>query len=107
MTKSYENKIDTFQTSINAMMIQGERSLLSYTPYNKDFRDKVKGQIIEEYIDYLQSKIKDATKFTKAYNITIRISYKNPDMNKKQIKTKTKTKSKSKPKPKPKKKGKK
>ena len=96
ITSSYEGKIDTFQTSVNAMMIQGERSFLSYVPYNKDFRDKVKDQVMDDYIEYLQSKIKDATKFTKAYNITVRISYKNPDMKKKITKNKQKSKKKGK-----------
>ena len=100
ITGSYKDKIDTFQTSVNAMTIQGDRSFMSYVPYNKDFKAKVIDQSYEEYIDYLQSKIKETNKFTKAYSITVRISYPNPD--RKIIKDKKK-KSKSKPKKKGKK----
>ena len=99
VTGVFEDKLNTFQTSVNAMTIQGDRSFMSYVPYNKDFKAKLIDQSYEEYIDYLQSKIKETTKFTKAYSITVRISYSNPD--RKIIKEKKKSKSK------PKKKGKK
>ncbi|MCP4053683.1 MAG: hypothetical protein GY739_11560 [Mesoflavibacter sp.] len=99
VTGVFEDKLNTFQTSVNAMTIQGDRSFMSYVPYNKDFKAKLIDQSYEKYIDYLQSKIKETTKFTKAYSITVRISYSNPD--RKIIKEKKKSKSK------PKKKGKK
>ena len=100
ITSGYEKKLDTFHTSVNAMTIQGDRSYLSYVPYNKDFKAKLVDQSYEEYIDYLQAKIKETNKFTKAYSITVTISYENPDKVK-VVKPKPKAKSK------PKKKGKK
>jgi hypothetical protein len=95
VTDGYKDKLDTFQTSVNAMTIQGDRSYLSYVPYSKEFKAKVVEQSYEEYIDYLQSKIKETNIFTKAYSITVRISYNNPD---KKIIKDTKKKTKSKPK---------
>jgi len=95
VTDAYKGKLDTFQTSVNAMTIQGDRSYLSYVPYSKEFKAKVVEQSYEEYIDYLQSKIKETNIFTKAYSITVRISYNNPD---KKIIKDTKKKTKSKPK---------
>ena len=100
VTVAYKGKLDTFQTSVNAMTIQGDRSYLSYVPYSKEFKSKVVDQTYEEYIDYLQSKIKETNIFTKAYSITVRISYNNPD---KKVFKDTKKKTKSKPKKKAKK----
>ena len=100
VTDGYKDKLDAFQTSVNAMTIQGDRSFMSYVPYSKDFKAKVVDQSYEEYIDYLQSKIKETNKFTKAYSITVRISYANPD---RKIIKDTKKKTKSKPKKKAKK----
>ncbi len=79
VTGVFEDKLSTFQTSVSAMTIKGETSFMEYVPYNKDFKAKLIDQSYEEYIDYLQSKIKETTKFTKAYSITVRISYTNPD----------------------------
>ena len=93
ITQKYEGRKEKLLTSVNAMTIQGDRSIMAYVPYNKNFREIVKGELIEDYLDYMKSKVKDTTKFTKAYSITVSIMYDNP--NKDKI---IKKKSKSKPK---------
>ena len=95
ITKKYKGKKEKLQTSVSAMTIRGERSITAYTPYNENFREIVKGELIEDYIDYMRSKVKDTTKFTKAYSITISIMYDNPNKDK-IIKKKTKSKPKRK-----------
>lgn len=95
ITKKYKGKKEKLQTSVSAMTIRGERSITAYTPYNENFREIVKGELIEDYIDYMRSKVKDTTKFTKAYSITVSIMYDNPNKDK-IIKKKTKSKPKRK-----------
>jgi hypothetical protein len=81
ITKKYAQKIINtdltgFTTSINAMLPTGDATLGAYIPFNKNFREYTDVDLFEDYEEYLEGKIRDKMDFTRAYSVTVRISYK-------------------------------